>query len=43
MTIEGEEVEITLHDVEITTEDIPGWLICIERQPDGGTRHQYYR
>jgi isoleucyl-tRNA synthetase len=27
MTIEGELVEITLHDVEITTEDIPGWLI----------------
>ena len=28
MTIEGEEVEITLQDVEITTEDIPGWLIA---------------
>jgi isoleucyl-tRNA synthetase len=27
MTIEGEVVEITMHDVEITTEDIPGWLI----------------
>jgi len=27
MTIEGELVEITMHDVEITTEDIPGWLI----------------
>jgi isoleucyl-tRNA synthetase len=27
MTIEGELVEITLHDVEIATEDIPGWLI----------------
>jgi isoleucyl-tRNA synthetase len=27
MTIDGELVEITLHDVEITTEDIPGWLI----------------
>jgi isoleucyl-tRNA synthetase len=25
--VEGEEVEITLNDVEITTEDIPGWLI----------------
>ena len=27
LTAEGELVEITLHDVEITTEDIPGWLI----------------
>jgi len=27
LTIEGELVEITTHDVEITTEDIPGWLI----------------
>jgi isoleucyl-tRNA synthetase len=27
MTIEGELVEITMHDVEISTEDIPGWLI----------------
>jgi len=27
MTVEDELVEITLHDVEITTEDIPGWLI----------------
>jgi len=27
LTIEGELVEITLNDVEITTEDIPGWLI----------------
>jgi isoleucyl-tRNA synthetase len=27
LTIEGELVEITMHDVEITTEDIPGWLI----------------
>jgi isoleucyl-tRNA synthetase len=28
MTIEGEELEITLQDVELTTEDIPGWLIA---------------
>jgi isoleucyl-tRNA synthetase len=28
LTIEGEEVEITLQDVELTTEDIPGWLIA---------------
>jgi isoleucyl-tRNA synthetase len=28
MTIEGEEVEITLQDVELTTDDIPGWLIA---------------
>jgi len=27
MTVEGENVEITLNDVEITTEDIPGWLL----------------
>jgi len=27
LTIDGELVEITLHDVELTTEDIPGWLI----------------
>jgi isoleucyl-tRNA synthetase len=27
MTVEGEAVEITLNDVEINTEDIPGWLI----------------
>jgi isoleucyl-tRNA synthetase len=27
LSIEGELVEITLNDVEITTEDIPGWLI----------------
>jgi len=27
LQVEGEEVEITLNDVEITTEDIPGWLI----------------
>jgi isoleucyl-tRNA synthetase len=27
MTVEGETVEITLNDVEINTEDIPGWLI----------------
>jgi isoleucyl-tRNA synthetase len=27
LTVEGESVEITLHDVEISTEDIPGWLI----------------
>jgi isoleucyl-tRNA synthetase len=27
MTVEGEEIDITLHDVEISTEDIPGWLI----------------
>jgi isoleucyl-tRNA synthetase len=27
LTIDGELVEITMHDVEITTEDIPGWLI----------------
>ncbi|HNQ82169.1 MAG TPA: isoleucine--tRNA ligase [Bacteroidales bacterium] len=27
MTVEGEPIEITIHDVEITTEDIPGWLI----------------
>jgi isoleucyl-tRNA synthetase len=27
LTIEGELVEVTLHDVEISTEDIPGWLI----------------
>ncbi|MDX9906253.1 MAG: isoleucine--tRNA ligase [Bacteroidales bacterium] len=27
MTVEGESIEITIHDVEITTEDIPGWLI----------------
>jgi isoleucyl-tRNA synthetase len=28
LKIEGEEVEITLQDVELTTEDIPGWLIA---------------
>jgi isoleucyl-tRNA synthetase len=27
LTIDSQLVEITLHDVEITTEDIPGWLI----------------
>mgnify|MGYP001231070784 CR=1 FL=1 len=27
LTVEGEMIDITLHDVEITTEDIPGWLI----------------
>jgi isoleucyl-tRNA synthetase len=27
ITVEGESVEITLNDVEIHTEDIPGWLI----------------
>jgi isoleucyl-tRNA synthetase len=27
LTVEGETLEITLHDVEISTEDIPGWLI----------------
>jgi isoleucyl-tRNA synthetase len=27
LLVEGEDVEITLNDVEITTEDIPGWLI----------------
>ncbi|MFO7613879.1 MAG: isoleucine--tRNA ligase [Bacteroidales bacterium] len=27
LQVEGETVEITLNDVEITTEDIPGWLI----------------
>jgi isoleucyl-tRNA synthetase len=27
LTVEGENVEITLNDVEITTEDIPGWLL----------------
>ncbi len=27
LTIDGELVELSLHDVEITTEDIPGWLI----------------
>lgn len=27
MTIEGEQVALSLQDVEITTEDIPGWLI----------------
>jgi isoleucyl-tRNA synthetase len=27
LTVEGENLEITLNDVEIATEDIPGWLI----------------
>ena len=27
LTIEGELIDITMNDVEITTEDIPGWLI----------------
>ena len=27
LTVEGEMIDITMHDVEITTEDIPGWLI----------------
>ncbi|MBW6459471.1 MAG: isoleucine--tRNA ligase [Bacteroidales bacterium] len=27
LQVEGETVEITLNDVELTTEDIPGWLI----------------
>jgi isoleucyl-tRNA synthetase len=27
LSIEGELIDITMHDVEITTEDIPGWLI----------------
>jgi isoleucyl-tRNA synthetase len=28
LTVEGEMIEITMHDVEIATEDIPGWLIA---------------
>jgi isoleucyl-tRNA synthetase len=27
LTVEGEVVEISMNDVEITTEDIPGWLL----------------
>jgi isoleucyl-tRNA synthetase len=27
LTVEGEQIDITMHDVEISTEDIPGWLI----------------
>jgi isoleucyl-tRNA synthetase len=30
LTIEGEPVNISLEDVEITTEDIPGWLVMSE-------------
>jgi len=28
LTIDNENIEISLNDVEITTEDIPGWLIA---------------
>jgi isoleucyl-tRNA synthetase len=30
LTVEGEEVELDLNDVEITTQDIPGWLVITE-------------
>lgn len=30
LTIEGEEVLLDLNDVEITTQDIPGWLVVTE-------------
>jgi isoleucyl-tRNA synthetase len=28
--VEGEEIALSLHDVEITSEDIPGWLVATE-------------
>ncbi|MBP7101719.1 MAG: isoleucine--tRNA ligase [Bacteroidales bacterium] len=30
LTIEGENVVLTLEDVEISTEDIPGWIVATE-------------
>lgn len=30
MVIEGQDIELTLEDVEITSEDIPGWLVANE-------------
>ena len=30
LTVEGQEVELTLADVEITTQDIPGWVVASE-------------
>jgi len=30
LNIEGQEITITLEDVEITSEDIPGWLVATE-------------
>lgn len=30
LTVDGEEVKITLQDVEITSEDIPGWSVASE-------------
>lgn len=32
LTIEGKPVEITAQDVEITSEDMPGWLVATEGQ-----------
>lgn len=30
LTLEGQEVELLLEDVEVSTEDIPGWLVMTE-------------
>ncbi len=30
LSLEGQDVEISIEDVEITTEDIPGWLVMTE-------------
>ncbi|XOV92361.1 MAG: isoleucine--tRNA ligase [Bacteroidota bacterium] len=30
LNVEGEEITLTLEDVEITSEDIPGWLVASE-------------
>ena len=30
MDVEGEQIEITMEDVEIVTDDIPGWLVASE-------------
>ena len=30
LTLEGEQISLTLEDVEITSEDIPGWLVASE-------------
>lgn len=32
LTIDGQEVELELTDVEITTQDIPGWIVSTQNQ-----------
>ncbi len=40
LALNGEHIPLTVEDVEITSEDIPGWSVAREREPDRSAGHQ---